>query len=411
MNTTLHVNAHRLEASIAELARIGALDGGGVCRLAFGDADKRARDFVEQRMRELGLTVRIDRIGNILGTRPGRRQGPIVAAGSHVDTVATGGRYDGAAGVMAALEIIASLNDAGVETDLPVGVLSFVNEEGARFVPDMMGSLVVRGDLSVEDARRAVDRDGVTVGAAVDRLGYAGADDFSRLDLRAYLELHIEQGPMLERTGRTIGVVEAVQGLTWITYTLTGAAAHAGTTPIDMRRDAGLVAGRVIQFARTLSQEIEGQRATVGAVAFAPNIVNVVAERVRLTVDLRNPDAERLALAERRLAAFVHDAAAAEGVTVSAATDVRVPPARFDADLVARVQTAADALGHSSMRMTSGAGHDAQILSARFPAAMIFVPSHGGVSHNVTEFTSPDDLAAGANVLLQTLVGLAESGH
>lgn len=407
MSANLRINPTRFQHHLDQLALIGALANGGVCRLAFSQEDKQGRDYIETRMRLLGLAVRIDRIGNILGVRPGTGTGRLVLAGSHVDTVGTAGRFDGSVGVIGALEVINTLNDANVSTRHPIGVMAFANEEGARFMPDMMGSLVVRGDLRVDDARIQVDRDGVSVGEAIDRSGYAGIDDFTNVDVGAYLELHIEQGPILEHAHTTIGVVEAVQGLTWITFTLTGATAHAGATPIDMRRDAAYVAAAIVQYARDLSSEIETQRATVGALSLSPNIVNVVAGHARVTVDLRNPDADRLALAERLLQRFVADAAAAERVTVSHTIDVRVPPARFDPRIVGAAQEAATALGYSSMRMVSGGGHDAQILSHKFPAAMIFVPSRGGISHNVTEFTSTSDLEAGANVLLRALLALA----
>jgi len=408
MPARLRVNAARLQHHLDQLARIGALPNGGVCRLAFSAEDKQGRDYIEARMRSLGLAVQIDRIGNILGTRRGARTGPLVLAGSHVDTVGTAGRFDGSVGVIGALEVIETLNDAVVSTGHPIGVIAFANEEGARFVPDMMGSLVFRGDLQLGDARSRVDRDGVSVGEAIDRTGYASTNDFTDVDVRAYLELHIEQGPILENANMTIGVVEAVQGLTWITFTLTGATAHAGATPIDMRRDAGYVAAAIVQYARTLSHEIEGQRATVGSLSLSPNIVNVVAEHARVTVDLRNPDADRLTMAEEHLLRFVAATALAERVTVSHTVDVRVPPVRFDPLVVGHVQDAAAALGYRSMRLVSGAGHDAQILARKFPAAMIFVPSRGGISHNVTEFTSTTDLEAGANVLLHALLALAE---
>jgi len=411
MTDGLRVNGRQFEHHLADLAKIGAIEGGGVCRLAFSEADKRGRDYVERRMRELGLTIRIDGIGNLLGIRPGREAGPLVLAGSHVDTVGTGGRYDGAAGVIAALEVVDALNAAAVRTRLPVGVIVFANEEGARFTTDMMGSLVVRGDLSVEAARGKRDRDGISVGEAMDRVGYAGPDTLTGLDIRAYLELHIEQGPILEQTGDTIGVVEAVQGLTWVSLRIRGAAAHAGATPIDMRRDAGLAAARIVQFARDLSSRIDGQRATVGALTLTPNIVNVVAGQADLMVDLRNPDADRLEEARDRLNDFLVQVAAEEQVEIDEAIEAHVPPVRFDPAVVSEVAAAAGALGFRTRRMVSGAGHDAQILASRYPAAMIFVPSRGGVSHNVQEYSSPQALEAGANVLLQAVLSLAGPGE
>ncbi|MFB3855124.1 MAG: Zn-dependent hydrolase [Vicinamibacterales bacterium] len=410
MTTTtlnLRVNEDRLRQHMDELALVGGRPDGGVCRLAFSEADRAGRDFVEARMRALGLDVRIDRIGNIVGIRAGREKGPVVLAGSHTDTVATGGRFDGSAGVSAALEAVEAMNDAAVTTALPVGVVSFVNEEGARFVPDMMGSLVLRGDLSVEDARKSVDADGVSVGEAMDRVGYAGQDDLSGLDIRCYLEMHIEQGPVLEREGVPVGVVESVQGIKWLAVTLHGATAHAGATPMSMRRDAALVAAEIVQFARRLAADIETQRATVGSLTLSPNIVNVVADEARLIVDLRNPDRTRLENAEARLRSFIAVAARREGVEHEIVTLADVPPARFDEGVVAAIEESAAVLGYRSRRMMSGAGHDAQIISARWPAAMIFVPSRGGVSHNVQEYTSPSELAAGANVLLHAMLRLA----
>jgi N-carbamoyl-L-amino-acid hydrolase len=407
MRHAIRINQARFQHHLDALSRIGTTGDGGVCRLAFSPDDKCGRDYVEARMRALGMTVRIDRIGNLLGVRDGSGDGPIVLAGSHVDTVGAAGRFDGSVGVLGALEAIETLNEAGVTTESSIGVMAFANEEGARFTPDMMGSLVMRGDLSIEDARRRVDASGISVGQALDETGFAGDDDFAGLGVKAYLELHIEQGPILEQAGVTIGVVEAVQGLTWITYVLDGAAAHAGATPIEMRRDAGYVAAQIVAFARQLSGEIEGQRVTVGLMSLAPNIVNVVAGHARVTVDFRNPDANRLAEAVRRMHAFVEEAARAERVTVAHTVDVAVAPARFDPRLVDVVRRSATGLGHETMPMVSGAGHDAQILASTYPAAMIFVPSRGGISHNPAEFTSTEDLAAGANVLLQVLLELA----
>lgn len=401
------VNEERLWRQIEALALVGGRPDGGVCRLAFSEADKAGRDFVEARMRALGLEVRIDRIGNIAGIRRGSREAPIVLAGSHTDTVATGGRFDGAAGVLAALEAIETMNEAGIRTGSPVGVISFVNEEGARYVPDMMGSLVLRGDLSVETARKSVDAAGVSVGAAIDGTGYAGSDDLSDLDIGCYLELHVEQGPILEREGAAIGVVETVQGIKWLDVQLAGAAAHAGATPMSMRRDAALVAAEIVRHARHLAATIEDQRATVGALTLSPNIVNVVAEEARLTVDLRNPDRERLERAEAEMRAFVAAAAGRERVEARMTMLADVPPVRFGPTLVGVIEESAAALGYRSRRMMSGAGHDAQIMAGRWPAAMIFVPSRNGISHNVSEYTAASELAAGANVLLHAMMRIA----
>jgi N-carbamoyl-L-amino-acid hydrolase len=407
MQTTLRINGARLLKSIDELAQIGALERGGVCRLAFTAADKAGREYVESHMRSLGLQVRVDGIGNLMGIRAGREQGPIVACGSHSDTVATGGRFDGSVGVLAGLEAMETLNLAQVTTRRPLAVIDFVNEEGARFMPDMMGSLFVRGDLKIVEARGIAGIDGIRLGEDLDRFGFPGGDDFGKDPIGCYLELHIEQGPVLEQEKINIGVVEGVQGIRWIAFTLLGATAHAGATPIHLRHDAGYVAGEIVRCARRLSLEIEGQRATVGSMSFSPNLVNVVPEEARLTVDLRNPDAARLQQAEDELNRFVNQTAAAERVLVEREKRVDVPPVVFDRSMVDAVDVAVQAFGYSSMRMISGAGHDAQIMAKVCPTAMVFVPSRGGISHNIHEYTAPEDIERGANVLLHTLLALA----
>jgi N-carbamoyl-L-amino-acid hydrolase len=270
-----------------------------------------------------------------------------------------------------------------------------------------MGSLAFRGSLSAEEARRAVGIDGSTVGENMDRTRYAGIEKPGSIPVHSYVELHIEQGPILEQEGLRIGVVDSVQGILWIHITLRGATAHAGTTPIRLRRDAGYVAGCIVKYARQLAVEVEDQRATVGSITLLPNLVNVVAEEARITVDLRNPDPGRLQEASARLRRFVTETAGTERVDVQWETRVHVPPVRFDARVVSAVEEAAKGLGYSSRRMISGAGHDAQIMASAFPAGMIFVPSRGGLSHSIHEYTAPEDLAAGADVLLHTVLALA----
>ena len=405
----LAVDGRRLGARIEALGRIGALPGGGVCRLALSEEDRQARDLLVRWMEELGLEVRIDAIGNIFGLRRGREAGPPVTTGSHIDTVRTGGLYDGALGVLAGLEVVDVLNRAGIETRHPLMVAAFTNEEGARFPPDMMGSLVHVGDLALEEALATEGIDGETVGSCLERIGYAGKAPVGCPEARAFLELHIEQGPVLEREGITIGAVEGVQGISWQAFTFRGRSSHAGTTPMAMRRDAGLVAARTVAFLRRLAAEIGGdQVATAGSLRFSPDLVNVVPERAELTVDLRNTDEGRLREAERRLAAFVEEAAAQEGVAVASRSLARFPPVTFDPAMVARVEAAARRLGHAVRRLPSGAGHDAQIMARVCPTAMIFVPSVGGVSHNVEESTRPEDVTAGAAVLLEVLLELLE---
>jgi len=408
MTASLRIDGGRLSRRLERLGQVGALPGGGVCRLALTEADGAGRDLVVGWMRELGLEVSIDGIGNAVGIRKGREVGPPVMMGSHIDTVRTGGLYDGNLGVMAGLEVVAALDDAGVETRRPLAVAFFTNEEGARFQPDMMGSLVYTGGLSLEAALASVGIDGTKVGDDLARIGYAGATPVGRPSIHAYVELHVEQGPVLEAGGFTIGAVEGVQGISWTELTLAGQSNHAGTTPMRLRHDAGYVAASIALFARRLASEMGGdQVATVGALTLSPNLVNVIANRALMTVDLRNTDETRLAEAERRLLAHAEEAAAAEGVGLSRRTLARFRPVAFDPRLVARVEAIARDLRLSVRRLPSGAGHDAQMLASVCPACMIFVPSAGGVSHNVEEHTAPADLAAGADVLLRLVLELA----
>lgn len=406
----LSINLDRLFSRLQALGQIGALEGGGVCRLALSDEDKQGRDLVIRWMRELGLSVTIDRIGNVVGVRPGREPGPPVMAGSHIDTVRTGGLYDGSLGVLAGLEVIQTLNEAEITTTRPLAVAFFTNEEGSRFAPDMMGSLVFQGGMSVEEALQTVGIDGTTVEENLNRIGYAGEAPCGDPKVHAYVELHVEQGPVLEEEGVVIGAVEGVQGISWTEVLVEGVSNHAGTTPMRLRHDAGYIAGATIAFVRDLALRLGGdQVATVGSIEFTPNLVNVIPEQARFTVDLRNTDEERLQAAESELATFLDNLAKSEGVKISRRSLARFEPVAFDPSMVERVERIARDLGYSVRRMPSGAGHDAQILARVCPTSMIFVPSVGGISHNVTEFTHPEHIEAGANVLLRTLLELADA--
>ena len=409
MRQNLRVNGARLVSRLERLASEGARPDGGVCRLALTEADKAGRDLVVQWMRELGLAVTIDAIGNVVGLRRGEQDGAPVMIGSHIDTVATGGHYDGALGVLGGLEVIETLNDAGVVTKRPLAVAFFTNEEGARFQPDMFGSLVFTGAMPLEAALAAVSIDGKVAGEELDRIGYRGEAPVGKPSVHAYVELHVEQGPTLEAEGFTIGAVEGVQGISWTEFTLTGQSNHAGTTPMSMRRDAGYVAAAIAVHARQLAKDLGGhQVATVGALTLTPNLVNVVAECALMTIDLRNTDNARLKEAERRLAEFAAATAKAEGVTLETRTLARFDPVPFAPELVARVEAIAREFELPVKRLPSGAGHDAQMLAAICPACMIFTPSAGGISHNISECTKPEDLAAGADVLLRLVTELAE---
>lgn len=407
--TDLRVDADRLLARIQALAAIGATPEGGVRRLALDDADRDARRQVVAWMRAAGLEVRVDPIGNIIGTRAGETDGAPVMTGSHVDSVANGGRLDGTFGVLAGIEVADTLNDAGIATRRPLAVCVFTNEEGVRFQPDMMGSLVYAGGLGLHAALETTDREGVRLGDELARIGFAGDGRIGDPAPRAFVEVHVEQGPVLEAEGVTIGAVEDLQGISWTRIDITGEANHAGTTPMGLRRDAGYCAGAIASRVRGIALELgANQVATVGAVELEPGLVNVIPGRATLTVDLRNTDEARLARAETLLDAFLDELQDSERVAIETERLARFAPVRFDEQVARRIERNAAMLGHTCRRMTSGAGHDAQMMARLCPAAMIFVPSVGGVSHSPAEHTADEDLAAGANVLLHTLLDLAD---
>jgi N-carbamoyl-L-amino-acid hydrolase len=404
----LRIDIARLMRRLDRLARIGAIEGGGNARLALSDQDKDGRDLVISWMRELGLEVTVDAIGNVFGRRKGRRDLAPLMTGSHIDTVRTGGRYDGNYGVLAGLEIVEVLNLAGIETERPITVAFFTNEEGARFHPDMMGSLAYVGGIALDEALAATDRDGKSVGEELNRIGYAGAAPVGKPDLYRFVELHIEQGPVLDREGITIGAVDTLQGISWTEFTIRGSSNHAGTTPMRLRNDAGYVAAELTAFVRRMAREIGGdQVGTVGSAKLFPDLINVIPNKAIVTVDVRNTDEAKLKQAEARVAAFAEETAKTEGCTVEAKRLARFEPVIFDAGMAALIERTAKGLGFSVRRMTSGAGHDAQMMQRVAPTAMIFVPSVAGISHNVREHTKPEDLEAGANVLLQVMLELA----
>ena len=405
---TPQINGPRLLDSLQALGQIGALPGGGVNRLALTDADRDARDWTLACMRDLGMRIDIDAIGNIIATCPGLEDLPPVMTGSHIDTVRTGGLYDGNYGVLAGLEVVATLREVGLQTRRPLAVAVFTNEEGARFQPDMMGSLVYAGGMALQDALATCDADGLTVQAELQRIGYQGTAPVGMPVVDSYIELHVEQGPVLEQMGLQIGVVEGVQGISWTEFTVAGQSNHAGTTPMALRHDAALVAAQVAVYVRELSQRMGGsQLATVGAMRLSPNLVNVIAQKAVFTVDLRNTDSALLAQAEADLHAYAHQAAQAEGARITSRVLARFEPVAFDPFVVNLVEQQTRALGCTYQRMPSGAGHDAQMLARVCPSAMIFVPSVGGLSHNVREHTEPADLQRGAQVLLQVVLALA----
>ena len=411
MKTLLKINQDRLVQRIEELARIGALEGGGVSRLTFTDADKAGRDLLVSWMKELGLTVQIDRVGNIFGTRAAETDQPPVMFGSHIDTVTIAGTLDGSYGVLAALECIQTLHEQQVKTQRPLVVAAFTNEEGVRYAPGMLGSAVYVRDLPAKQALEIRGFDGSRFGDEIKRIGYDGALEPGSISPSAYLELHIEQGPLLDASHIAIGVVEAVVGITWLEVTVTGAANHAGTTPTDMRHDAGLSAAKIVTYLREIATTLGGnQRATCGMMSFQPNAINVIPGKATFTVDLRNSDSETLEQAETMLVGYIQKVQAEDGVQIDVRALEHVRPVQFHPMVIDAVQQAVKDLGHTYQRMVSGAGHDAQLMAHKYPAAMIFVPSREGISHSPKEYTPPEDLARGANVLLNAVLDLAKHG-
>jgi len=410
MNTPqLSINGPRLMRQLAQLAEIGRTETNACCRLALTDDDKLGRDLVVGWMKELGMSVTIDPIGNIFGTRAGSRPdlAPVMT-GSHIDTVRTGGAYDGNYGVLAGLEVVATLNETKQQTQRSLVVGVFTNEEGARFAPDMLGSLVYVGGMPLDEALDIKAIDGSRLGDELVRIGYNGKADLGAHKPHAFIELHIEQGPILDIEGVKIGAVENLQGISWQELTIVGQSNHAGTTPMHLRHDAGYAASAIATFVRDLTRKMGGhQVGTIGKIDLIPNLINVIAARATMTVDLRNTDESLLKEAELAFNTYIKELERSEGVTITARRLARFEPVCFDPALADRIAHHAQALGLSQRRMTSGAGHDAQMLARICPTSMIFVPSVGGISHNPAEHTAPEDLIAGANVLLASLTELA----
>lgn len=402
----LKINSRRLHERINALAEISPIDGGGNCRLALTDEDKDGRDLVVAWMRELELEITIDAIGNIIGTW-NVGSGQAVMSGSHIDTVRTGGRFDGCYGVLAALEVIETCKNANVLPPRPLAVGIFTDEEGARFAPDMLGSLVYVGGMSIEQALDVVAIDGAKLGDELVRIGYAGPAPCPGVVPHAFVELHIEQGPMLEANRVRIGAVTSVQGISWQEVIVLGQSNHAGTTPMSLRHDPAYVAAEITVFLRNLAKDLGGdQVCTVGKIDLHPNLTNVVPARATLTLDVRNTDEKILQIAESKIKDFLAQIAVSEGVEIKTRQLARFEPVIFDDRVIDLVESIAKEQNNSVQRMPSGAGHDAQMLARVCPAGMIFVPSVEGISHNAAEFTDEADLNAGANILLHTMLAL-----
>ena len=404
----MRINRKRLEESMEALGRIGATAKGGLNRVALTDDDRRGRDLLVGWMREVGLSVTVDQMGNIFGQRAGGDGRPPVLMGSHADSVPTGGRYDGQLGVLCALEIIRTLNDGKIETRHPVAMAIFTNEEGARFQPAMIGSGVMAGKIPLEDAYNARDRDGLRLGDELERIGYLGPEPCIPRPLRAYLELHIEQGPILEEERLPVGVVEGIVAIAWSRVTLTGVQDHAGPTPMRIRHDALVAAADIIRGVREVPRKIGGDMvSTVGRLDVTPNIPNAIPGRVSMSIDLRAPDEHHITRGLGLVDRIVKEAAKAEGVSYQLEHYWRVPRTRFALEVVDAIEAAVRSLGCGHRRILSGAGHDAQYMAAICPTGMIFVPSRDGRSHCEEEFTPMDDIEHGANTLLLAASTLA----
>jgi N-carbamoyl-L-amino-acid hydrolase len=420
MNTPLirNIDGDRLFRALETLGEVGAYTDErtglrGVNRLALTPADGEGRRHVVERMRALGLTVTIDRIGNVYGHRAGRDDtlAPVMM-GSHIDSVPTAGRFDGCLGVLGALECIATLNDRGHTTRRPVVAAFFTDEEGARFGTDMLGSAVATGRLALADAYALRDRDGVSVFEALTAIGFVGEVDERLTPPHAYLECHIEQGPVLEAAGLEIGVVTGVQAISWHEVTISGRAAHAGTTPMELRRDAGVAAARINLHLREMigsGRFGAGMRATMGAIVPHPGLVNIVPGRVVCTVDLRNPEDEHMRAAEAEVLRFYAQVAGEEKVEITWRQTARTESVAFAVDVQRRVAEAATAHGLRHAPIISGAGHDCQEMARLCPAGMVFVPGlYEGISHNPREYSTPEACAAGIGVLFDVMLGLAD---
>lgn len=402
----ISIDGVRLLERLRELGSLGRDADGRLTRLAASDGDKLGRDLFVSWLRQAGLEVALDRIGNIFGIWRSARSENLqpLMLGSHIDTVINAGIYDGCYGVLAGLEVIETLKGAKLQPKRPIVVAAFTNEEGVRFAPDMMGSLVYAGGLDVDAALSSAGPDGTVLGEELKRIGYAGTEPCGFRKPFAYVELHIEQGPVLEREGIAIGAVENLQGISWQKITIEGTANHAGTTPINMRADAGYGAARVIAYLRGRARSSATPTvATVGCLNLEPNAINVIPSRATLTVDLRDPFEHRLAEEEASLEGFLKVLAKEEALTISVQRLAQSRPVAFDQGIVQMIESTATRRGLSCRRMTSGAGHDAQMIAPIAPTAMIFVPSSGGISHNPAEHTSEADLIAGTNVLMDVV--------
>jgi len=401
----LRIDSQRLWDTLMETARIGGTPKGGICRLTLTDLDRQVRDWFKAAAEAAGCTVTVDDMGNMFARRPGRDPSlPPIAMGSHLDTQPTGGKFDGVLGVLAGLEVLRTLNDAGYETHAPLEVVNWTNEEGSRFAPAMLCSGVFAGAFTRDFADSRTDREGKRFGDELDRIGYRGTERCGDHKFAAMFELHIEQGPILEDEGKEVGVVTGVQGMRWYEVTVTGFESHAGSTPMHLRRDALVASARMIEAINRIGRESPPAVSTVGLIECRPNSRNILPGEVFFTIDLRHPDDATLARLEDEVKAALGAIARDSKVEIRVDDIWNAPAVRFDADCVAAVREAAAAQGYSHRDIVSGPGHDAAYVARVAPTAMIFVPCEKGISHNEVEKIEFEQAAAGGNVLLQAVL-------
>lgn len=405
------INTKRLWESLMTMAQIGATPKGGVCRLALTDLDREARDLFIRWAREAGCSVEIDQMGNIFVRRAGQDNSLApVMTGSHLDSQPTGGKFDGVYGVLAGLEVIRTLNDHHCTTLHPIEVVAWTNEEGSRFAPAMVASGVFAGEFTLEYGLSRADLDGTTIGQELDRIGFAGDRVCGGQPVESYFEAHIEQGPLLEAEHCVIGVVQGIQGQRWFDCTIEGMESHAGTTPIEVRRDALLGTAQAIQAVRdAATAHAPHGRSTVGQLVVSPNSRNVIPGRVDFTIDLRHPEEGALLAMAQHVRETMNRVCTAMGLEGTCDEIWHAPSTQFHQGCIETVRSAASDLGFSHMDMISGAGHDAKYLAQVCPTAMIFVPCKDGISHNEIEDAAPEDVAAGCDVLLHAM--LARAGN
>ncbi len=407
--SNLQIDSARLWDTIHETAKFGATKKGGVRRLTLGAEDKQVRDWFRNACESAGCEVRVDTLGSMFALRRGRDMSkPPIGLGSHLDTQPTGGKFDGVLGTLAALEVVRALNDAGIETDAPICIVNWTNEEGSRFAPAMMASAAYVGDFTVDDILSRKDSDGISVGHALDEIGYRGETSVGTQKFSAFVELHIEQGPLLEADNKTIGVVDSGQGVLWYDGKITGFESHAGSTPMSLRRDALATLSEIVLAVERNARDLPNAVGTVGEAVIASPSRNVIPGEIAFTIDMRSANADTMTALDTKLREAVTDILMRrKGVDVALDLVWHKPPTHFNPEIIAAVETATKTLGYSHRRITSGAGHDACNLNTKMPAAMIFVPCKDGISHNELEDATQADCTAGANVLLHTVLSLA----